>query len=223
VHVWRSSLSALPALQAVLSADELERAARFHFEKDRSRFISARAWLRAVLAAYLGISAESVRFAYGAQGKPSLSGDDWLRFNLSHSHDRALVAVAEKRELGVDVEFIKDSTAVIEIAERFFSPTEIAELHRLPPEQQRLAFFAGWTRKEAYIKATGAGLFGELDRFSVSLAPEDSRVSLHIEGNESESKRWQLWSVDPGEGYVGAVAVEGRDCRLRYFDWPVQS
>ncbi|MGH8771500.1 MAG: 4'-phosphopantetheinyl transferase family protein, partial [Burkholderiales bacterium] len=202
VDVWQASLGALPDLKAVLSPDELQRAARFHFEKDSRNFIAARGWLRTLLARYLDTTPASLSFDYGTRGKPALSGGGDLRFNLSHSHDLALLAVTKKRELGVDVEFMKESTAGPEIAERFFSAAEVAELRALPGEQQRVAFFAGWTRKEAYIKATGAGLFGALDRFTVSLAPNDSRVSLRVHDDEREAARWTLCSLHPGEGYA---------------------
>ena len=220
VDVWRASLAALPDLKAVLSPDELQRAARFHFEKDRGHFIAARGWLRTVLARYLDTSPADLRLDYGARGKPALAQGSDLRFNLSHSHDLALLAVTREREVGVDIEFMKESTTGPEIAERFFSAAEIAELRALPRDEQRTAFFAGWTRKEAYIKATGVGLFAGLDRFTVSLAPNDSRVSLRVHDDERESARWTLCSLHPGEGYAGALAVEGGDWRLRCFDWP---
>jgi 4'-phosphopantetheinyl transferase len=220
VDVWRVSLAALPDLKAVLSPNELQRAARFHFAKDSRHFIAARGWLRTLLARYLDTSPASLRFEYGAHGKPALSAGCDLRFNLSHSRDLALLAVAKKRELGIDVEFMKESTAGPEIAERFFSAAEIAELRSLPPKQQRAAFFAGWTRKESYIKATGTGLFATLDRFTVSLAPNDWRVSLRVHDNERESARWTLCSLHPGEGYAGALAVEGGGWHLRCFNWP---
>ena len=124
----------------------------------------------------------------------------------------ALLAVTKKRELGIDVEFIKESIVSPEIAECFFSAAEIAELRALPREQQRAAFFAGWTRKESYIKGTGAGLFGPLDRFTVSLAPDESRVSLRVHDDEREAARWTLCSLHLGEGYAGALA--GRRQRL---------
>ncbi|MGH8727033.1 MAG: 4'-phosphopantetheinyl transferase family protein [Burkholderiales bacterium] len=220
VDVWRAAPRALPEIKAMLTPDELQRAARFHFEKDRRRFIAVRAWLREVLACYLDTPPADLRFDYGAHGKPTLTRRSDLRFNLSHSHDLALLAVSKSRELGVDVEFMKEAVAGPEIAARFFSAAEAAELRGLPKEQQRAAFFAGWTRKEAYIKATGAGLFGALDRFSVSLTPSDSRVSLRVHGDERETARWSLCSLDPGEGYAGALAVEGGDWRLRCLDWP---
>ncbi len=218
VDLWRASLPALPALQAQLSPDELDRAARFHFEKDSRHFIAARGWLRTVLARYLDTSPADLRFDYGVRGKPVLSTGCDLRFNLSHSHDLVLLAVTKKRELGIDVEFIKASIGP-EIAERFFSAAEIAELRALPREQQRAAFFAGWTRKESYIKATGTGLFAPLDCFTVSLAPNESRVSLRVHDDEREAARWTLCSLHLDEGYAGALAVEGSDWRLRCFDW----
>lgn len=216
VDVWRASLAALPDLQTVLSPDELDRAARFRFEQDSRHFIAARGWLRAVLARYLDTSPAGLRFDYGARGKPVLSAGCDLRFNLSHSHDLALLAVTKKRELGIDVEFIKESIVGPEIAECFFSAAEIAELRALPREQQRAAFFAGWTRKESYIKGTGAGLFGPLDRFTVSLAADES---LRVHDDEREAARWTLCSLHLGEGYAGALAVQGSDWRLRCFNW----
>jgi len=220
VDVWRASLNALPDLHEVLSPDELQRASRFHFEKDRRHFIAARGWMRVVLARYLDVTPASLCFEYGARGKPSLSENRDLRFNLSHSHDLALLAVARHREVGIDVEFMKESTAGPEIAERFFSAAEVAELCGFPFDRQRAAFFAGWTRKEAFIKATGIGLFGALDRFTVSLAPDESQVSLRVHDDEQESTRWTLFSLQPGEGYAGALAAEGGDWQLRCFDWP---
>lgn len=220
VDVWRASLAALPDRQAVLSPDELGRAARFRFEQDSRHFVAARGWLRTVLARYLDTSPADLRFDYGAHGKPVLSKGCDLRFNLSHSHDIALLAVTKRRELGIDVEFIKESILGPEIAECCFSAAEIAELRALPREQQRAAFFAGWTRKESYIKGTGAGLFGPLDRFTVSLAPNESHVSLRVHDDEREAARWTLCSLHLGEGYAGALAVEGSDWRLRCFNWP---
>jgi 4'-phosphopantetheinyl transferase len=220
VHVWRSSFSALPELPGILSRDELDRAARFHFEKDRGRFIAARAWLRTILARYLDTAAADIVFQYGLHGKPSISGAHDLRFNLSHSGNLVLLAITQDRELGIDVEFIKESTAGPEIAERFFSEAEVAELHGLPEEMRQAAFFAGWTRKEAYIKATGVGLFGALDRFSVLLAPDALQAPLCVHDDEHESNRWKLRSLNAGEGYAAALAVEGDGWELRCLDWP---
>lgn len=222
VHVWRAILGDVRGAEVWLAPDELQRAARFHFERDRAHFIAARGFLRSVLGSYLNAAPERLRFSYGAHGKPALDGkitDSNLRFNLSHSAGIALIAIARGREVGVDVECIKQSIAGPEIAERFFSSAEVHALRRLPQAQQQGAFFAGWTRKEAYIKAIGAGLFAALDRFTVSLSPHEPAALLTIEDDPDQAAHWQLFELYPGEGYAGALAIEGTASQLRCWQW----
>ncbi|MBC7944327.1 MAG: 4'-phosphopantetheinyl transferase superfamily protein [Burkholderiales bacterium] len=221
VHVWRAWLDELPQSKDVLSTDELQRAARFHFDKDRRHFIAGRAWLRTLLARYLNTDAARLQFVYAARGKPALvdGSGGHLRFNLAHSHGLALVAMTKRREIGVDVECISASVAGPEIAERFFSAAEVIALRSLPVEQQQEAFFAGWTRKEAYIKAIGVGLFAALDRFTVSLTPGAPAALLEVADDPREAARWTMRELHPGDGYAAAVAVEGRDWRWCCFDW----
>ncbi len=220
IHVWRAALDNAADLRGLLSADELARAARFHFERDSARFIAMRGVLRSILGIYTSVPPVQLKFRYAARGKPSLADNPRdVRFNLSHSHDLALIAVALGCELGVDVEYIKDSTAGPEIAERFFSRAEVVALRALPKALRRDAFFAGWTRKEAYIKATGMGLFAELDRFTVSLAPDEPAALLRVAGAAAEASRWSLFELNPGEGYAGALAVEGRDVQISCWHW----
>ncbi|MDQ3196182.1 MAG: 4'-phosphopantetheinyl transferase superfamily protein [Pseudomonadota bacterium] len=222
VHVWRANLDTLPDFRGLLAEEEAARAGRFHFEQHRARFIAARGWLRSLLGGYLHIDPGEVEFTYGERGKPGLGARfaSPLRFNVSHSHELALIAVSEGRELGVDVEHVDSSTAGPEIAQRFFSAAEVAELQRLPQGHQRAAFFAGWVRKEAYIKAIGAGLFAALDRFTVSLTPGEPAELLDLEDDPQAALRWTLRELLPGEGYAAAIAVEGRGWQLRCFDWP---
>jgi 4'-phosphopantetheinyl transferase len=226
VHVLRTGLDADPAAlgrwRETLSAEELARAERFHAPIDRDRYTAGRGILRALLARYLGTPAGDLRFCQNAHGKPALtpgSGPADLRFNLSHSHGLALFAFTLGREVGVDVEYVRPSLAEKRLAERFFSPLEVDALRALPPSAQPEAFFHCWTRKEAYIKARGAGLSIKLASFTVSLAPDTFR-HLPITGHDGpEAGRWWLRPLAPGEGYVGAVAAEGADWSLALWQY----
>jgi 4'-phosphopantetheinyl transferase len=226
VHVWRACLdlpdSGVETLRRTLAVDELGRAKRYRFERDRRRFIVARGLLRAILAGYTGVEPGQLRFRYGPRGKPRLVGEIGGRalcFNVAHAHELALFAVARGREIGVDVEYVREDFAGIEIAERFFSPREVVTLRQLPAEARTKAFFNCWTRKEAYIKARGDGLSLPLDRFDVSLAPDEPAALLSIAWDPEEASRWSLMELAPGPGYVGAVAVEGRGWQLRCWHW----
>ncbi len=153
-----------------------------------------------------------MRFAYTTYGKPLLAdetGASGLRFNLTHSHGLALLAVTRGREIGVDVERIRDNLEGEKLAERFFSPREVAALRSLPPELRREAFFHCWTRKEAYIKAVGKGLSLPLDQFDVTLHPGEPAALLATRHDSEEAQRWSMRSLAPGEGYVGALARRG--------------
>ena len=219
VHVWRISLDQpddkLDRFRRMLEPDELNRASRFHFEKHRQHFIVARGFLRAVIGRYLEMQPEALRFSYGAYGKPGLASEHVLRFNLSHSHEVALLAVALDAELGVDVEHIRADFASEEIARRFFSRAEVEVFNALRKEERVAAFFRCWTRKEAYIKAIGKGLSQALDAFDVTLAPDVQPALLRAE--DDDVSRWWLSNVDVGEGYAGALAVERPVAQVRFF------
>jgi 4'-phosphopantetheinyl transferase len=226
VHVWRAWLdqpaSRLPTLLDTLTLDERARAARFHFQRDRARFIVARGVLRVVLGRYLEIAPNRLRFCYSPYGKPALAeefGGDELRFNLSHSDGLALYALTRGRELGIDLERIRSDLADEQIAERFFSPREVATLRTLPPDLRVEAFFNCWTRKEAYIKAIGEGLSHPLDQFDVSLIPGGPALLLCTRPDPQEASRWSLQELPLGAGYVAALAVEGHGWRSKCWDW----
>jgi 4'-phosphopantetheinyl transferase len=223
VHVWRAQLapvspSQLQNLRSLLAPDEIGRAERFHFEHDRASFIIARATLRAILSAYLQLHPSRLRFGYNAYGKPSLDNDEarsGLRFNLAHSRDVALYAFARKREIGIDVEYMRAGSATDEMIDEVFPSAEIAMLRKLSPQQRAEAFFNCWTLKEAYIKARGEGLSFPLKRFDVSFASGEQRAALTVHGAAAESERWALQTLRPGDAYAAAIAVEGHDWNLR--------
>jgi 4'-phosphopantetheinyl transferase len=226
VHVWRASLelpsSRVQALQQDLSEEELERAERFHFQRHQSHFIAARGLLRTILGRYLRTEPRRLHFRYGPKGKPELAGDTSsraLRFNVSHSHGLGLYAVTDDRQIGVDVERIRPDVAGEKIAERFFSPREAATLRELPAEVRQKAFYACWTRKEAYLKAIGEGITLRLDQFEVSVTPGEPAVLFSIHGDSKEASYWSLKALDPEPSYVGALAVKGHDWDLRCWRW----
>ena len=227
VHVWRVGLIDPPDhvnhLAASLSPDERDRADRFHFERDRHRYVIGRGTLRAILGAYLGVPPGSLRFGYGPSGKPFVAEPAdaaRLQFNLSHAGALALVAVAHVRAVGVDLEQVRALPDRDLISTRFFSALERAALQALAPEARDQAFFACWTRKEALLKAWGDGLSFPLDRFAVSLAPGEPARLRWVEGGARAADRWQLRCLVPAPGYLGAVAAEGRGWRLRCWTWP---
>ncbi len=227
VHVWRVALnikeSRIQSLRRTLTADERARAERFHFQKDRDQFTVARGALRVILGRYLDVEPSRLRFSYSPYGKPSLSresGAGDLSFNLSHAGEMALYAVTRGREIGIDVERIRTDFASEQIAERFFSPREVAVLRALSGKMQPQAFFNCWTRKEAYIKARGEGLSLPLDQFDVSLVPGQMAALLSTSGDPQEAFRWSLREVAPAAGYVAAFAVEGDDWQLKCWQWP---
>ncbi len=212
VDIWRRSLRAsegeLAACRAVLSDAEHERAARFVVEPPRRQFILVRGTLRRLLGRYLDRSPEEITLDYGERGKPSLAKGG-LQFNVSHSGELALLAFSSEREIGVDLERVREGVATAEIASRFFAPREVERLFSLPPELRSGAFFECWTRKEAYIKAIGDGLFRALDRFEVDFGPDREPRLLSVLDAPADVTRFSLVDLAPGPGYRGALMVEG--------------
>lgn len=220
IHVWSVPLDPaaerVEALGRVLSEDEWERARRFRFDKHRRQYLVGRGALRTLLAGYLGIRPETVRFTYGPRGKPFLAPPldtsvdaRGLHFNLSNSDELALVGFVRGRELGVDVEFLRQMNDCEEIAERFFSESERRVLRTIPFPAKQEAFFNCWTRKEAYLKAVGEGLAAPLDSFDVTLALGEPPRMLTLKGDAGEAAKWFFHHLRPADDYLGALAIEG--------------
>jgi len=221
IQVWRTKLDCEPAAgqpwETWLAPDEKARAARFVFSRDRRRFIAARGILRAILGQYLQRHPADIEFTYGTNGKPALRSNRWqsmIHFNLSHSHGLAVYAVADGREVGIDVEAVRPGTADNGVIDLAFTEREVAELHALPLHLRDEAFALGWTRKEAYIKARGMGMAFPLESVEVSLSPGQPEV-LHT----ADTSRWSLRSFRPAPGFVGAVVGEGRNWELRLWNY----
>jgi len=229
IAVWKVSLDdreiasdVLAAGNSLLSADEIERAKRFHFERDQTYYTHCRLVLRHLLGNYLGIPSEEVRFEYRAQGKPQLAADQnprALHFNVSHSAGLALIAVGSEHQLGVDLERRKDGVDTAALAERFFSPNECAGLKALTPSLQVAAFYACWTRKEAFLKATGDGLSFPLAGFSVTTHPEHTPVVEEIRGDFEAARRWNLIDLNVAQGYRAALACDRSVASVETYTW----
>ena len=221
LHLWCTSLDLaawrIDELRRTLCEEEQRRAARFRLGRLRDHFIAARGTLRTVLARYVGTEPAALRFEYQYHGKPVLASDGGprrLHFNLSHSHGVAVIAVAG-RELGVDVEWVRPRDSAGQLVQRFFSEDEKRQWEQLPAEFQPLAFFHGWTRKEAWLKAVGSGLTFPLSEFCVSMMPGEPARVLSICGNESDAAVWWLDSCVPSPHYVAATAIRGQPAVIR--------
>ncbi len=220
VHVWAVQLDDarvdLDGGRELLSPDERERVARFHFEPHRRRYLIAHIALHRILARYLPVENAQIYFELGSNGKPRLPpalASTGVEFNLSHSHEMALLAVNLVGEIGVDIEYVKPEFKFQEIAERFFTAREVTALRRLPAELQRQAFFKCWTGKEAFLKAKGTGLSGKLDEVEITLgAPNQARIGASVPG-------WSLSELDPVEGYESALVVAGPPVPIYCFHW----
>jgi 4'-phosphopantetheinyl transferase len=225
VHVWRAALDVSPerlaGLAASLSQEELRRAERFRSAEVAARFIAGRGISREILGRYLRQPPNALGFVVGEQGKPALAGDGaWLHYNVSNSAGLMLLACASGRQVGVDLEEIRPVPEALAIADRMLSPAERERLGALPGEHLQEAFLHCWTRKEAYIKALGRGLWTGLDTFDVSFGPHEEPRILAIHGDASSAGRWALRALDPGAGWLGAVVVEEPLTSLRTLQWP---
>lgn len=229
IHCWMAPLDSafVPRLryESLLSRDEHERAARFVADLHRRRFMTARGILRLLLGHYLQADPASLKFGLGAYGKPFLK-DYRLHFSVSHSGDRALFAFAEEGPIGADLERIDleqmRNPELSHLAERVLSKPEAEELAEIPIEQRAEAFLSCWTRKEAYVKATGDGLRFPLNKFAVSLR-QPARL-LHIDGDSETASRWTLHHLSPEPGCVGAIATcrQGAQIRIFQFDQAIR-
>jgi 4'-phosphopantetheinyl transferase len=215
VQVWTATAlpdgAELTALADLLSPEERQRAEKFRVNEPRRHFVFGRAMLRQLLGACLNVDPAALVFGYEPRGKPFLvqpcpQGD--LRFNVSHSGRLVAIALTRGREVGVDIEFIHSLADWPLMAGRIFSPRELCELRALPASSQRAAFFNGWTRKEAWLKATGEGLTDDLPAVEVTLAPGQEPRLLALPAGPEAARQWAIQAIPLPPDFAGAVASE---------------
>jgi 4'-phosphopantetheinyl transferase len=223
VHIWTfdtADSSAVPAsFERVLAAEELDRARKMHRTR-RGSFVATRGTLRHLLGFYLDIPPAQVRFRRGGCGKPALNPRADIEFGVTSSHGFASIAITKGCEIGIDMEKIRGGSGTQEIAERFFCSEETSELMSLAAGERERAFFRCWTLKEAYIKATGKGLFSPLDSFRVTVAPGMPARLIDVSGDAGETHAWKLHDLFLASGYAAAIAYRDRQRRIRIFRVP---
>jgi len=226
IHIWCAALD-LPIINMqkvheLLSIDERVKAGRFHFGRDRKRFIIRYGILRKILGCYLDVDPSELRFCYGKNGKPRLAelfDNGMIHFNMSHSEGLALYGFSLDREIGVDIERFCEIPEIDKIVEQIFSRKEKDIFRSLPENEKKEAFFKCWTRKEAFVKAVGDGLSRSLDKFEVSVVPDEPTRLLRIEGDSKRGHQWSIQDLQPAPGFIGAFAVNGRSWQLYCWHW----
>ncbi len=246
VHLWTVDLAQSPDLithlATVLNPTEQQRANQFYFPQDAHRFIVARGMLRQILSIYLGIAPHDVQFGYGDRGKPHIITTNPatdLQFNLAHSHDLAVYAIACDRQIGVDLERVRAIPKATQLAQRFFSAREFQSLQNLPVDVQSTTFLRYWTCKEAYVKACGVGLALPTREIEIGLDAGEAAL-LSVSGDRSAPQQWSLHTLALGHcpsschpsarrwespltslsespdcpSYLAALVVEGQDWQL---------
>jgi len=226
VHVWLfcTELTALQTeqLKGALSADEMERASHFHFEKDSIKYMATRGFLRQVLAGYLGVNPHEIRFTYSERGKPALAPGNYpmdIRFNLSHAGDYALFAAAIGCDIGIDIEYIRRDIAFEEISRRFFSLKEIHTIEQTQIDQRNQLFFRYWTRKESLLKAIGRGISFPMQNADVSCVNGAVLSPVIITGTDGVNEQWFTQDLFPAPGYIAAIATGNDYCRLCFYQF----
>jgi 4'-phosphopantetheinyl transferase len=225
VHVWRVRTNPAPrslaTLAQLLSADERDRAARFHFESDRQRYVAARATLRRLLGEYVEAAPADLVFRYGARGKPDIETPLATRatqFNVSHRGDFALLVFARGREVGIDIENVREVPEALTIARNHFTAAEtrLLECAQAGTSRQE-CFFRLWTRKEALIKAVGTGLSMPLTEFDVSSAAATGAPWHVVRVPARPETAWAVRDLQPAEEYRGALCVAGSAARVSFW------
>lgn len=226
VHVWLASLHVtghvFDVLHRNLSHDEEQRAGRFVFARDRDNFIVARGILRDILAKYLGRQPEEIHFVCEPYGKPGIRHTETfgqIEFNLSHSSGLLVLAVADGKKVGIDVERVRSLPDMEQIASHAFSAHEQKVLSTLAGEEKLRGFFRCWTRKEAYLKARGDGLLVPLDTFDMSLAPDNPIRMLSNRLDPHEVSRWSFHTFLPEQGFIGALAMQCQEVAPNFKRW----
>jgi len=221
VQLWAVRLNPDPAqverLSRLLSSSERERAGRYRFARDQRRYVVRHGFLRWLLGRHLASAPEAVRFATGPHGKPRLAENQGMHFNLSHSDEMALIGLSRDSELGIDIENARHVDDEEAIVHRLFTHRESAAYFRAPVSDRPVVFFNCWTRKEAFVKARGAGLSLSLKLFDVSVLPGEAARIVTINGDPESARAWTLLHLAPAPGFIGALAIQQTSCKVSAF------
>lgn len=221
VHIWVIDLNItedeISFLKNVLSEDEIIKASKFRFQKDKNCSIITRGALRILSSKYLDLKPEDIVFEYGEFGKPDFKMNTKLKFNISHSGDMAIIGFVLHDDIGVDIEHMKSDFDVLDIASNYFSNSEIDSLKKLPIENYVKGFYRCWTLKESFIKAKSLGLSFPLDSFSVSIDSDEETELLETKWSKKEKDLWKLFTFYPKENYIGAVSIKGKIKSINYY------
>ena len=215
-HVWRASVdyseSKVNKVIGFLSRDEVERANRFYFERDRMQFIVRRGILKQIIANYLAIDPKNLLFEYNRFGKPFLITDSLkhdLRFNMSHSKNMAIYCIGYQKDVGIDIEYIQEDFEFHQIIDRFFSLNEKKHIQKITIDKRREAFFRIWTRKEAVLKALGKGVSFPLQKVNVPYDRSSFTIRINSIGNQCKETSWYVQDLFPANNYIASIAIEG--------------
>jgi 4'-phosphopantetheinyl transferase len=226
VHIWYCSLnqheSKLSKFSCLISSDEKLRQKQFIFQNDRRNFTITRGVLRTILGTYLNREPSNIIFHYSNRGKPRIQNDNHkpsLFFSVSHSKDFALYALSRNSEIGIDIENIRDLTEMDLIVEHFFSEREKSIYQKLSESKKREAFFLCWTRKEAYLKAIGVGLYQPLSTFEVSIIPGDPVRLVSINNNTLLASNWTTYNLKIHVDYASACVIKGKNWTFKYYNY----
>ena len=225
-HIWLLDIQQcaqyMDGYHQFLSVDETSKADKFRFAKDRNTYVTTRAVLRELVSKQLDCNPVDVEFTYSEYGKPKLRHND-LKFNVSHSGSYALIGLSNKIDIGVDIEEVKYTSDLRNVAHRFFSTQEFNELFMLERADIPTGFFNCWTRKESFIKAVGHGLSFPLDQFVVSLKPGDKVELKETTFDPQEKSNWTLDELPTPIGYAAAFAIREEIHTYNFFRYPGDS
>ncbi len=209
----------------ILSQEENNRAQKFVFEKDRSNFILSRGILRILLANYTKTKPHAISFEYGPYGKPRITTNKSIKFNLSHSGELIVFAFSKSTEIGIDVEKVDQTIDYLEIAKTVFTVEEMDILSSVPTKDLTPLFYEFWTRKEAFVKYTGHGLSFPVKLNAISILSDKLEIIKNRDKLTAEitnDQGWNLKSFNPVEGYKAALALpDGTNTSISYSYWPI--
>ncbi len=212
-----AGLNCLKEFETFLSNEEIVKANRFHFEKDKNNYIISHGILRKILSLLLSVKPSEINFGTNEYGKPFVQNPSNVQFNISHSKEKLLLAVSREVPVGVDIEFMNVEFASGDIAQNFFSPVEIQKLNKLEDDKLTEGFYNCWTRKEAFIKGIGKGLSIPLDSFDVELTPGLKPEILDVRFDKSENGKWELVNLDIYGEYKSALSVKMKMLKIELF------